>query len=140
MRRKSNSFLAILFGANGGQFTPDTHLPIMHQEVGDFGIRARCSRPWDCGTCSLMRKWIEARQAQGWFSGWECSDCLKRTAKFDLGDGGGGRELPGFYQAGRRAYPPDDLNYDADRPGLLGCTRCGFETSFLQLVLRRTSY
>ena len=128
------AFCPIFFGANGGKFTPDTHLPIMRK-----GIRGLCNRPWDCGACSLLREWIDAKQREGWVVGWECDDCLKRTRKWDDTDGGG-RELPGFYQAGRLPRPKDDPEYDKDKPKLEGCTRCGYETSFLQLVLRRTLY
>ena len=52
------------------------------------------------------------------------------------------QKLPGFYQAGRDSNenPHQDLtdfdNVDPDNPPITGCTRCGWQTSFLQLVLR----
>lgn len=125
-----DAFCPIYFGSNGGRFTVGTNLPIM-----EAGVRSLCNKPWDCGACSLMREWLEYRQEQGWSIGWECVDCLKKTYRED--ERNGERKLPGFYQSGRNSSRgPDDADYDKDEPGLEGCTRCGHETSFLQLVLR----
>jgi hypothetical protein len=86
-----------------------------------------------------MKEWIGVMQVRGWIAGWECDDCLKKTESRDEADGLVGQRLPGFYQAGRLPCADrNDLNYDNAK--LEGCTRCGHETSFLQLVLRRSVY
>lgn len=123
------AFCQIFFGANGGQFT-ELGNPIFYStdEMDDGGapVRGKCDRPYDCGTCPYMGQWVEGLQAQGWIIGWECYHCLKLTKETP-------RLLPGFYQTGRIPNPTLD-----DQPELLeGCTRCGWETSFLQLVLRK---
>ena len=125
------AFCKVLFWKNGGQFTP-TGLPIFKHR-----IRGRCSRAFDCGACSYLQEWIAYLASQGWSWGWECDKCLKETKKTDEANGLV-RSVQGFYQAGRRSdRTPDDPDYDPDRPGLEGCTTCGWETSFLQLVVRR---
>jgi hypothetical protein len=106
-------------------------------DLGDeMFVRSLCSRAWDCGRCSLMHEWVRGLATSGWAVGWECVGCLKDTRRED--EENGGRVLPGFYQAGRRFdRTPDDPEFDKDRPALEGCTRCGWESSLLQLVLRR---
>jgi hypothetical protein len=131
------AFCPILFESNGGGFT-DSGLPILYDD-SDEGQqrRGRCDVAYDCGVCSLLHAWVE-RASQTWLIGWECDHCLKSTQKED----GKKRWLPGFYQSGREAgtepHPdlPDFDNVDPDLPALSGCTRCGWQTSFLQLVLR----
>lgn len=120
----------ILFAVNGGQFTP-RGLPIVGQE----DVRGYCDRGFDCGSCPFLVQWINAQVAAGWSIGWECSYCLK-------GSGEQVREgrlvITGHYQAGRDpSLQSDHEDFDPDQPGLSGCTHCGWQTSFLQLVLWR---
>lgn len=128
------AFCKILFGAMGGRFTL-TGLPDFsdkeHVPLGN------CDRAYDCGVCQLLQNWLAYLASQGWTWGWECDACLKATERSDR-DAGLQRQVQGYYQAGRkRDLSPDDPNYDPDQPALEGCTRCGWESSFLQLVIRR---
>lgn len=126
------AFCKILFAKNGGTFT-QTGLPIMQK-----GVRGKCNRAFDCGSCPHMQEWITAQvQKEGWDWGWECGKCLRETRATDEAQNIE-RAVQGFFQSGRRKdLTPDDPDYDSDLPGLEGCTRCGWESSFLQLVLRR---
>jgi hypothetical protein len=130
------AFCRIFFGANGGQFDA-LGRPIFHNvEEDGFPIRGKCDKPFDCGTCSYLGQWILVLNGQGWQVGWECNKCLRDTEKQDKAELQ--RSLPGFYQSGRHSsLTPKDADYDSDQPPLDGCTRCGWETSFLQLVLRK---
>jgi hypothetical protein len=130
-------FCKILFGKNGGKFTA-TGLPDFNREDEDDWVRGCCTRAFDCGSCLFLQEWLAALQAQGWEFGWECDQCLRETLPLDR-QNGVTRSVQGFYQAGRRAgLTPDDPDYDPDMPGLEGCTRnCGWESSLLQLVLRK---
>lgn len=113
----------LYFSAHGGQFDRRGN-PIFN----GIPIPAVCDRAFDCGTCSLMTQWVSSMVASGWVVGWECDKCLKETFLEDKG-GGRGRIVPGFYHSGRRDDP--------DNGGLTGCTRCGWESSFIQIILRR---
>ena len=134
---ESLGFCKILFGVNGGKFTA-TGLPIIGESEDDAErARGKCWRAFDCGSCIHMSTWLAQLEAQGWHFAWECDRCLRETEKLDK-EAGTTRFVQGFYQAGRKYdRSPDDPDYDSDRPGLEGCTRCGWESSFLQLVLRR---
>lgn len=129
----------LYFAAHGGQFT-QLGMPILRDiEAGEAQyLPVYCDRAYDCGVCPLMHEWVEHRIAEGWSVGWECDKCLKDTWQTERDRKDIERALPGFYQAGRA---PDlqegDRNFDPDRPPLTGCTRCGWGSSFLQLVLRR---
>jgi hypothetical protein len=116
-----SAFCLLLFGSNGGQFD-ELGRPIFRGQLGT------CGRAFDCGTCPLMREWMLKLAQDGWEWGWECDQCLKNTFDTDHA-----REveriLPGYYQSSQ----PDD----EDHPPIEGCTRCGWQTSFLQLILRR---
>jgi hypothetical protein len=108
------AFCTLLFASNGGTFLPSGD-PLFAP-----GVKGSCDEAYDCGRCPLMGQWLDQRAQEGSRIGWECVGCLNETK-------GEGRSLPGFFQSGW-----------VDEPGGLdGCTRCGFETSFLQLVLRR---
>jgi hypothetical protein len=128
------AFCKILFWKNGGQFSP-TGLPVVNAREQ---VRGKCTRAYDCGQCSYLQEWIAFLQQQGWSFGWECDTCLKKTEVEDRKNGVE-RHVQGYYQAGRKyeTQPEDQWNWDPDRPGLEGCTRCGWESSFLQLVIRR---
>lgn len=131
------AFCPLLFAANGGQFTP-LGLPIfdpreyVSEEDPERGLggdevyyspRGKCDEPWDCGTCPLMRQWIEGKLSEGWDVNWECIGCVKASQRLDK-DADLERQLPGFFQG-------------TDHPSLTGCSSCGCRSSFLQLVLRR---
>lgn len=126
------AFCKILFAKNGGRFT-DTGLPITNE-----GARGQCDRAYDCISCVYLEEWVQLLANDGWEIGWECDACLKNTDEHDDMTGVE-RRVQGFYQAGRPPEdPPSSEDYDPDRPALSGCTRCGWGTSFLQLVLRRS--
>jgi len=128
------AFCKILFWKNGGSFSP-TGLPIFRST--DERVQGRCTRAYDCGQCSYLQEWLVFLQQQGWAWGWECDACLRKTLEEDR-KSNIERHVQGYYQAGRRwDRTPDDPEYDPDRPGLEGCTRCGWESSFLQLVIRK---
>ncbi len=135
------AFCKILFASRGGTFD-EKGMPRFGVTEGKqldraIRVRGRCDRAYDCGECPLLHEWLKGLVAEGWSFGWECVTCLKATEEADAA-AGGERRVQGFYQSGRRKdLPPDDIDYDPDRPGLEGCTRCGRESSFLQLVLRR---
>lgn len=145
------AFCPLLFAANGGRFgtlglpifNPREYVPDESLEMGlggdEFGStpRGRCDEPWDCGVCPYMRQWIEGKQHEGWEIGWECTRCLRDSARLERRNPNVERQLAGFYQSGRQPRSPNDPYYDRDRPPLAGCTACGEESSFLQLVLRR---
>ena len=127
----ATAFCKILFGVMGGTFSP-TGLPVFEE-----GVRGHCTRAFDCGSCMYMHEWLASLIQHGWTWGWECTKCLKETKPID-DELGIERRVQGFYQAGRRhSLTQEDPDFDPDRPGLEGCTRCGWESSFLQLVLRR---
>jgi hypothetical protein len=128
------AFCPILFGKNGGQFSPNG-LPIFRSE-DEVAARGRCDIAYDCGVCPHLGEWVGHMTQQGWKIGWECVYCIKDSKKDDEAQGRQ-RTLPGFYQAGRLPVPPDHPDYDPDQPPLHGCTTCGYESSFLQLVLRK---
>jgi hypothetical protein len=139
------AFCPILFAVNGGRFT-DKGLPIFQEKDEDgYSPRGKCDRAFDCGVCPHLTAWVNQFAVAGWSVGWECNACLKNTAKSDAEERLD-RLLPGYYQSGR---DPDDENpfpempgfdnKDADRPPLHGCTRCGWQSSFLQLIMRRPS-
>lgn len=129
----------ILFGKNGGTFT-ELGNPIWEKDV-----KALCDKAWDCGHCPYLHEWVAYRIAEGYSISWECDLCLRQTEKPDKA-AGTERIVTGYYQSGRKfQMDSDDPMFDPDRPGLEGCTRvipetrevCGWESSFLQLVLRR---
>jgi hypothetical protein len=132
------SFCKILFGKNGGSFT-ETGLPILQpgELDDDTQVRGKCSRAYDCGSCSYMQEWLVSLQEKGWHVGWECDRCL-RESRYSDAETGVTRQVQGFFQAGRKKdKTQDDPDFDPDLPGLEGCTKCGWESSFLQLVLRK---
>lgn len=71
--------------------------------------RSLCNRPYDCSTCDVMQRSLR-QIPPGTSATWECVDCLEKTKSQP-------RALPGYFTSGE-------------------CPRCGYETSFLQLVLR----
>lgn len=130
------AFCPVLFGKNGGRFT-STGLPIFNDPDDDGEpARGKCDAPYDCGVCPYLGEWVSHLMSEGWRVGWECVYCIKDTKKLDEAEGRT-RNLPGFFQSGRLPVPPEDPFYDPDQPPLHGCTRCGYESSFLQLVLRK---
>ena len=141
----------IYFGANGGHFNELGQAELKEDD------RLLCPKAFDCGHCGYLHEWVQARIAEGYSVSWECSRCIGvstyRSRELDKQNG---REciIPGFYQAGQKFdTDPNSLSFDEDRPGIEGCTHileednpetgqkagelCGWETSFLQLVLRR---
>lgn len=127
------AFCPLYFAANGGTFTP-AGLPILDNENP---VRGLCDIAFDCGVCGHLHAWL-ARIEKDWSPGWECDACVKVTYRTDPK----GRVLTGFYQSGRdqeddpHEHLPGFDNSDPDNPPLAGCTRCGWQTSLLQLVLR----
>ncbi len=139
----------IFYGAQGGQF--NEFGKIVRTQEDDPSVL--CGRAFDCGHCSFLQDWIRVKEAQGFEWGWECVTCLNFSKRFDH-ESGTERLLTGYYQAGRKpSLDPNSLDADPDMPGIDGCTHileadnqatgqvagqvCGWETSFLQLVLRR---
>lgn len=136
----------LYFGAHGGQFNELGNI-----RFEDRDDRLLCGRAYDCGHCTFLHHWLGEMQKQGFSPSWECITCIKFSKKFDDANGMQ-RILTGYYQAGRRRSE-DSLQDDPDAPGLEGCLHvlesdnpetgqvagqvCGWETSFLQLVLRR---
>lgn len=121
--------------------------------LGNPEARLNCDRAYDCGVCTLLHRWLDAKVLEGYSFGWECDRCIKQTLKANVGND---IEfvITGYYQAGRKFNTdPESGDYDPDVPGIEGCTHvhefddpevnkragesCGWETSFLQLVLRR---
>lgn len=128
------AFCNLLWAYNGGQFGP-TGLPLFTEVDEDGNIPlGTCDRAYDCSVCPLLHQWVERLVAQGWSASWECSYCLKGV-KSEVA--AGRLAITGYYQAGREPVPPEHEDHDQDQPALTGCTRCGWQTSFLQLVLRR---
>lgn len=144
MDHYSSAFCTFRFSANGGRFTGNG-LPIITDEDKDedgIVISGKCTNPGDCNDCGDLRvKALELYQ-QGWSIDWECDQCIKVTRKSDRLQGIT-RELPGVYQTGRNpsSNPFPDLpkfdNSENRPPSVAGCMRCGWQTSFLQLILRR---
>lgn len=151
---------SILFESTGGLLRNGR--PILTSDPNGSGGMVRagnpnavimCDRAFDCGTCTLLHKWLNEKIQQGYRATWECHYCLRKTKKSDGADDIE-RVITGYYQAGRKGdLSTDDKDYDPDRPGLQGCTHilesddpdvgrrqgemCLWESSFLQLVLRR---
>lgn len=127
------AFCPILFGANGGQFD---HLGRPFVPTDAERVRGKCDRAGDCGQCPYMTQWVDARIKEGWQVGWECDHCLRdlpvgKTADYRY------RFVPGFYQSSRfRGIGDDREDVEPNNP-LDGCTRCGWGSALLQLVLRR---
>lgn len=138
---------AIFFGAHGGKFT------VLGNVDPDEDDRLLCGKAFDCGHCGFLHQWLQVQVNNGFSCSWECDACLRFSKKFDE-ENGTRRILTGYYQAGRKPVDdPNSLDGDPDNPGLEGCTHvleadnpatgqlsgqvCGWETSFLQLVLRR---
>lgn len=148
----------ILFESTGGQLDERGRPLFIRQgeefvPLGDPQARINCDRAYDCGVCQLLHGWLKAKIDAGYSFGWECDQCLRDTLKADK-ENNIDRIVTGYYQAGRRFdIDPQSLEFDPDVPGIEGCTRvyelddpennkragerCGWETSFLQLVLRR---
>jgi len=104
------AFCPIYFEANGGQYT-DKGTPIFKE-----GLRGVCSDAFDCRDCPLMIRWSKLRELH-YRIGWECDKCLKDTFREDKKHKIT-RWLPAFYHSGI-------------------CTQCGYQRTFLQLILRR---
>ena len=83
-----------------------------------------------------MQDWLQILVTQGWFIDWECDRCLRETRPEDMANSIE-RSVQGFFQSGKEPRSRTDPDYDWDRPRLKGCMRCGCESNFLQLVLRR---
>ena len=75
---------------------------------------------FDCGKCELLQRKLEVAQSNGKTWGWWCPDCVSALKRNEL-------FLPGFFHSGRADDP--------DRPQITGCTKCGKESSLLQLVI-----
>jgi hypothetical protein len=131
----------LLFANNGGA-VDDRLRPIRpppEDEENKEYVRGLCDKAWDCGVCPILHRWVAAKTQEGWSVGWWCSDCIEAAIyplELQHGKEGSKRYLSitGYYQSGRPDYPPDHKNFDQDRPPIHGCTRCGKESSFLQLI------
>lgn len=152
----------LLFESTGGQLDKRGRPLFTLQEgkmvpVGNPQALINCDRAYDCGVCPLLHRWLQNKINEGYSFGWECARCIKtstyRSRELDKKNGLE-RIVTGYYQAGRRFdTDPESNEFDQDAPGIEGCThihevddpvvnkrageRCGWETSFLQLVLRR---
>jgi hypothetical protein len=132
------AFCIVFFGYNGGRFDANG-LPIQEDlDEDDLPVRGKCDKPYDCGTCPILSQWVLLLQQRGWEIGWECYTCLPYGITDRSAEKGIELKLPGFYQSGRSpVLRPEDEDFDPDLPPLTGCTHCGYQSSFLQLVLRR---
>ena len=124
------AFCPLLFSANGGEFDQKGR-PIFRQlqEARKF-IRGKCDEAYDCGECELLVRWCNERAAEGFHIGWECVHCLKETKAVP-------RWTPKFYQSSKYRGPPEDRDLVEPDRSLDGCTRCGWGSMVLQLVLRK---
>jgi hypothetical protein len=129
------AFCPILFSVNGGKFDGlgRPYIPTEEEYV-----RGKCDVGFDCGQCPYLAKWLLTWSNAGWQPGWECDRCLKRdvpahkTADYRV------RVVAGYYQSSRyRLDGENRIEVEPDNP-LDGCTSCGWGSSFLQLVLRRS--
>lgn len=125
------AFCILLFGKNGGRFT-DTGMPIFEKEA-----KGTCYRGYDCGDCTILHAWAESLKANNWELSWECDKCLRESVH-EKDNESRERIATGYYQSGKAGLPQEDMDYDQDNPWLAGCTKCGWKSSFLQLVIRRT--
>jgi hypothetical protein len=136
------AFCPILFTANGGKFDE------LGRPLFEDGVRALCDRPYDCLSCSYMQQQIQSLYADGWtLITWECFKCIEvtkyrdkfnpETRMFEPVGLPMEVRLPGFFQEGRAYDATNRPDYSNEIPYLTGCTRCGVESSFLQLVLRK---
>lgn len=123
------AFCKILWWKNGGAFT-SSGLPL----AGDEWTRGKCVKAYDCSECVFLQEWLHWLVQQGWTFGWECDACLRATLETDAQENIV-RHTQGFYQEGRQ---PDPTESPLEHPALTGCTRCGWESAFLQLVIRRS--
>jgi hypothetical protein len=156
------AYCPLFFKSNGGQFN-HLGMPIFggrvynyedgnesHDEELDeegnviqfrdpFVVASNCDRPFDCGQCELLKRWIEDRMCGGWEATWECDDCLHVWFLKYKEDPTIEWQVAGFYQSGMHpeVSPDDWLNYDPDVPGCTGCFACGRNGTLLQLILRR---
>lgn len=135
------AFCPVFFGKNGGKFN-ERGLPVFNDPDEDGeSPRGKCDIAFDCGLCPYLAEWVSSLVQDGWVVGWECVACISVTKKPDEANGLL-RSLPGYYQEGRDPDSPfPDLpgfnNTSDDHTPLKGCTRCGWSSSLLQLVLRR---
>lgn len=128
----------LLFKKNGGEIDERGRPVFKIDKKGNYPLRSLCSQAFDCGTCPLLKEYVEEETAKGYAVGWECNDCLHESFMYERRNPEVDRVLPGFFQAGSDPDLPEDHKYfDPDRPPLKGCTSCGKGTSFLQLVLRK---
>lgn len=148
-----SAFCSLFFAHNGGSFDANgkpifsnEQIEVENLETGESDyvdpvpVRGKCSTVFDCGRCPLLTEWVNDKLAAGWSVGWECQQCLSETWLSEQPSVNPSIErlVPGYYQAGSPLdTPKDSLAYDEDRPQLEGCTRCGYATSFLQLIIRR---
>ena len=122
------AFCKILWWKNGGAFSSNG-LPV----VGEEWTRGKCAKAYDCAECIFLHEWLAWLVAQGWAFSWECDACLRLTLKTDS-EAGVVRHVQGFFQEGRKHQSDDPI---LERPVLEGCARCGWESSLLQLVIRK---
>lgn len=152
----------LLFKSNGGQLN-EKGAPVFRSSESFHSPRGACSKAFDCGACDIMIQYLEECVSQGWDVGWECIDCLKPDTPSGIervlpGYYQSGRDpkYPEPYhkrvemmqlnraskRQGFREYKFGHYdNQDSDKPwataSITGCTNCGWQSSFLQLVLRR---
>jgi hypothetical protein len=123
-------FCKLMYANNGGVFTADgrpavracrfcgTAFDCGQCETYVVQARASCDRASDCAQCGIMQGWLQGLAEQGYEISWECQKCVKDTGHTP-------RRLEGYYQEG--ACPR--VNPDTGEI-------CGYETAFLQLVIR----
>lgn len=141
----------IYFWAHGGRFNE------YGQALRGENDRLLCGRAFDCGHCNFLQNWVAMRVQEGFIATWECVRCIEISKDSDA-ESGTRRLIHGIYQAGRSfETDPESLEYDSDQPGIQGCQHiyefddygvepprragevCNHESSFLQLVMRRSS-
>lgn len=136
------AFCPLLYLSNGGKsedlaefqriLNPEEELR-WTQETARKYVRGKCDEAFDCGTCSILVGFTQEKKADGYQVGWECFDCLKEKRS-----AAAPRWLPGFYQSSKYRGPPESRVLVEPDSFLDGCTKCGFGSSLLQLVLRKT--
>jgi hypothetical protein len=108
--------------------------------IDPFVVASNCDRPFDCGQCVLLKRWVEDRMCGGWEATWECDGCLNEWFLHYKEDPNIEWQVAGFYQSGMHpdVGPEDEINHDPDKPGCTGCFSCGRNGTLLQLMLRHT--
>jgi hypothetical protein len=123
------AFCPLLYLENGGILEFDAQKRPIFSNKKQY-IKGKCDEAYDCGECSVLRRWLQKRSQEGYIIGWECVQCLKDTKSVP-------RWLPGYFQSSKYRGPLEDrVLVEPERP-IDGCTRCDYGSITLQLVLRK---